>query len=195
MISKLTLPLVQRSGGTPAAERDHLIQVGWKYEGVAWTAPQTGAPVYRVYNQNSGEHHYTMSAAEKSNLTNLGWKDEGIGWYSDTSKRVPLYRLYNPNAKGQFEAGGHHYTKSGVERNSLITVGWLFEGIAWYGVGTPEATVPIVTTPEAAKQYWLSATGNKYHTRPDCRNMNPVTARQVSYADAVRSYQPCSICN
>lgn len=38
----------------------------WKYEGVAWTAPDVGNNVYRVYNPNSGEHHYTMGLNEKN---------------------------------------------------------------------------------------------------------------------------------
>lgn len=37
---------------------------------------------YRLYNQNSGEHHYTTSAAEKNNLVKVGWKYESIGWYA-----------------------------------------------------------------------------------------------------------------
>jgi cell division septation protein DedD len=112
-------------------ERDHLISVGWIYEGVGWKAPQTSnSPVYRLYNANGGEHHYTLSLTERDMLTAAGWLYEGIGWYSDDNKTVPLYRQYNPNAY----SCNHNYTISKDERNHLVGLGWIDEGISWYGV-------------------------------------------------------------
>ena len=113
------------------SERDNLRKVGWRYEGIGWTAPATSnTPVYRLYNPNGGDHHYTMSAEERDWLRGLGWKYEGIGWYSDDNKTTPLYRLYNPNAK----SGSHHYTTSASERDGLRKLGWHYEGIGWYGL-------------------------------------------------------------
>lgn len=42
---------------------------------------------------------------------------------------------------------------------------------------------------------WLSATGSKYHNKPDCGNMNPDNAYQVtiSYAEE-NGYDPCKKC-
>ena len=112
-------------------ECDNLIGFGWRYEGIAWNAPETSDTlVYRLYNPNAGDHHYTTSLAEKDNLVSVGWKYEGIGWYSAESDGQALYRLYNPNATG---AGSHHYTTSADERDNLISLGWRDEGIAWYG--------------------------------------------------------------
>ena len=112
-------------------ERDHLVGVGWNYEGAGWTAPtQSNTPVYRLYNANAGDHHYTTSVVERDHLVSVGWNDEGIGWYSDDSQRVPLFRQYNPNAI----AGSHNYTTSKEETDMLIGIGWHDEGIGWYGV-------------------------------------------------------------
>lgn len=113
-----------------AAERDNLVSVGWNYEGTAWNAPASGQPVYRMYNANAGDHHYTPNAGERDALVAVGWNYEGVGWYSDTAKKVPLYRLYNPNAI----AGSHHYTTNAGERDNLVSVGWQDEGIGWYGM-------------------------------------------------------------
>lgn len=42
---------------------------------------------------------------------------------------------------------------------------------------------------------WLSATGSKYHSIPDCGNMNPNNARQVSKSSAeAMGYDACSKC-
>lgn len=111
------------------AERNHLIVVGWRYEGIAWNAPKTGSPVYRLYNPNAGDHHYTLSAVERDHLVSVGWRYEGIGWRSASSQGVSLYRLYNSNAI----SGAHHYTTSSFESQSLQYLGWSYEGIGWYG--------------------------------------------------------------
>lgn len=113
-------------------ERQHLLSLGWKDEGIGWTAPSKGDAVYRVYNPNAGDHHYTMNKAEKNMLVSLGWKDEGIGWYSSTDKKaVPVYRQYNPNAK---KAGSHNYTTNKAEGNYLVSLGWHDEGIGWKAI-------------------------------------------------------------
>ncbi len=112
-------------------ERNNLVSVGWKYEGIGWTAPITSdKPVYRLYNQNGGEHHYTLDASERDFLVSLGWKFEDIGWYSADTDGIPLYRQYNPNAF----ANNHNYTADKSENDWLVSLGWKAEGIGWYGV-------------------------------------------------------------
>ena len=118
-------------------EYDQLGVIGWKQDGDAWTAPdKSNTPVYRLYNgkAKAGYHHYTTSAAERDHLVSIGWTDEGIGWYSDDNETSPLFRLYNPNALGDQEPGGHHYTTSAGERDHLVSIGWNDEKIGWYGL-------------------------------------------------------------
>ena len=112
-------------------ERDSLVSLGWKYEGVGWKAPKTSdTPVYRLYNPNAGDHHYTMSSGERDYLITVGCNYEGIGWYSDDSETVPIYRQYNPNAN----SGSHNYTVNKSENDWLVGLGWQDEGIGWYGI-------------------------------------------------------------
>ncbi len=114
------------------AEKDNLITLGWKYEGVAWYAPEfPDVPVYRLYNPNNGDHHYTTDVFERDHLIDIGWNDEGIGWYSEVLIAVPIYRLYDPNA---LLGGAHHFTVDMAERDHLIELGWKDEGIGWYGM-------------------------------------------------------------
>lgn len=115
-------------------EKNHLISIGWRYEGVGWEAPvKSERPVYRLYNPNTQDHHYTLVRAEKDMLIEAGWRYEGIGWYSASpSNGIPLYRQYNPNAK----SGQHNYTLSRGEVKHLIELGWRDEGIGWYGANT-----------------------------------------------------------
>jgi len=112
------------------SERDEVAAAGWEYEGVGWTAPNAGDPVYRVYNPYAGDHHYTLDVEERDGLVAAGWTDEGVGWRSDPGKAVPLYREYNPN---MFSCN-HNYTADRAEHDSLVSIGWADEGEAWYGV-------------------------------------------------------------
>lgn len=71
-------------------------------KGSGWIAPLQGQDVYRMYNPNAGDHHYTLNVNERF-LIKSGWRYEGVAWKS--SGQYPLYRLYNPNVR----AGSHHY--------------------------------------------------------------------------------------
>ena len=80
--------------------------------------------VYRLYNRNTSEHLLTSKYNEYISLSNKGWKQEGWTFEAYGSNKAeglkPVYRLYNPNAKG----GDHHYTKSKAEMNKLVKKGW-----------------------------------------------------------------------
>lgn len=113
-----------------ANEKNQLPKISkdWKYEGIAWYAPtSSGTQVYRVYNPKSGEHLYTKDANEIKVLSSkYGWKKEGTAFYSGGN--TPVYRLYNAAAG----VGSHFVTTSLNEKNSLVSRGWKYEGIAWY---------------------------------------------------------------
>ncbi|PLS30666.1 fibronectin [Bifidobacterium margollesii] len=88
-------------------------------------------PVYRVYNRNSGLHHYTTSAAERNMLVRLGWRDESRGASFVTVGRGtpgarPVYREYNRRS------GNHNWTLNKREHDMLVRLGWRDEGVAWY---------------------------------------------------------------
>lgn len=129
------------------AEKDHLVKVGWKYEGLGWLAPKerNDSAVFRLYNPNAGDHHYTTDFNEMKWLVDVHkWKFEGVGWYSDEQKGVKLYRAYNPNA----QAGAHNYTTSLGEQKHLLKVGWKDEGTAWYGVDPNKKDEPSTNPPK-----------------------------------------------
>lgn len=66
------------------AERDSLVAVGWRFEGVGWYSDDAErAVLYRQYNPNamSGAHNYTVSKEENDALVAAGWRSEGVAWY------------------------------------------------------------------------------------------------------------------
>lgn len=137
-------------------ERTVLDNVGWNYEGYGFVASYApigtigasaeGQAVYRLYNPNAGDHHYTKDVNEKNFLVSVGWNDEGIGWYTPTVTTTctqDVYRLYNPNATG---AGSHHYTTSAGEAQYLASVGWDYEGVSWLSAHDVETTNVVEAT-------------------------------------------------
>ncbi|MGG5371918.1 NlpC/P60 family protein [Enterococcus sp. AZ196] len=84
--------------------------------------------IFRMYNKNDGQHHYTQLTGEAVNLINVGWNYEGVGWVSPATG-ASVYRMYNPNN------GRHHYTPHAYEKDNLVKVGWKYEGVSWYTGG------------------------------------------------------------
>ncbi|MBT1165573.1 Ig-like domain-containing protein [Bifidobacterium simiarum] len=86
-------------------------------------------PVYRVYNRNSGLHHYTTNASERNMLVRLGWRNEGTSFITvakGTAGAKPVYREYNRHN------GNHNWTMNKKEHDMLVRLGWKDEGVAWY---------------------------------------------------------------
>lgn len=91
--------------------------------------PDGSKPMFRLYNQYTGEHLYTADYNEVTATVEAGWTYEKVEWWAPSSSTsVPVYRLYNPYVAG----GDHHYTTSEEEYNKLKDHGWKQEGIAWY---------------------------------------------------------------
>ncbi len=112
--------------------------------------------MYRLYNQNSGEHFYTSNEEEMSNLIRAGWKGEGMAWKAPSYSNTPVYRVYNPNS------GEHHYTTDIKERDHLLSLGWRDENIGWYSDDQERKPMYRVYNPNATGVY---AAGAHHYTR------------------------------
>lgn len=123
-------------------EKNYLVKLGWRYEGISMRVPLTGRQLFRIYNPNSGEHFFTLDAKERDHLKRVGWRYEGIAWHTPWAG-MPMYRVFNPNSRG---AGSHHYTMLLSERNHLLKLGWRNEGISWYTLGGAQPIAPVERT-------------------------------------------------
>ena len=128
-----------------------------KYFEVAHAAGAYKA-VHRLYNPNSGDHHYTTEMSEKQFLENVGWNYEGIGWFAAATSESPVYRLYNPNAT----SFNHHYTMDKNERDFLLNVGWKNEGIGWYSCNESDS-IPVyrVYNPNSGEHHYTKDKNEK----------------------------------
>lgn len=174
-----------------------VVKAGWRSEGNAWEAPNSGSPVYRVFNPNNGgDHHYTMNMGEVNNLKSKGWRYEGESWKSGGT--TPVYRLYNPNAK----SGTHHFTILASEKNNLVKAGWRYEGVAFYSGKSQTTTPPKPTEPKdpTIVSGWVGNTGKIFSTmqeaddygRAECLKAGSKYSRWVKitivYSDGSEKY-------
>ncbi|MCI1649850.1 leucine-rich repeat domain-containing protein [Bifidobacterium tibiigranuli] len=119
--------------------------------------PSLGTPVavYRVYNTNSGLHHYTTSLAEKNALVKLGWKSEGASFNAakqgSASGLKPVYREYNPHN------GNHNWTLNPTEHKQLVKLGWKDEGVAWYANPSGPVTVYRLYNPHSGEHVYTTS--------------------------------------
>ena len=68
---------------------------------------------------------------------------------------ITMYRLYNRNS------GEHFYTSDVEELNGLKTLGWEFEGIAWYAPSTSSTPVYRLYNPNAGDHHYTSDPGER----------------------------------
>lgn len=131
-------------------------KAGWTNEGTVWKAyghegdyrkfvnqdAKVGTPVYRLFNQYSGEHLYTTSTEEYNKNVAAGWTGEGVSYYTvkatngkpvqdatdakviNKDKVDSVYRMFNPFAK----VGTHLY--GGIEENAkCLADGWKADNV------------------------------------------------------------------
>lgn len=131
--------------------RDHTLYARWSVD-----AP---VPVYRIYNPNSGLHHYSVDVQEKNKLVSLGWRDEGISFKAvkaNSENSIPVYREYNP-----FD-GNHNWTVNEKEHDGLIRVGWKNEGVAWYVKSNGQIKVYRLYNPNSGEHVYTTSL-NEYN--------------------------------
>ncbi len=122
-------------GESPSAAQSYAQNYGIPFQGAL---PQNTLIIYRLYNQQTGEHFYTNSLAEQQAcLQNPIWKEEGYGWLAPASSDFPVYRVYNPYTTD------HHYTMDQGEYETLQTMGWIGEGIVFYSALPTNASKPL----------------------------------------------------
>ncbi len=118
-------------------------------------------PVYRMYNNASGEHFFTADTDEAKELERIGWTYEGVAW-NFAKSGTPVYRLYNSNSSE------HFYTADINERNNLVNSGWKYEGVAFY--------MNALCTENVNRLYNPNAVSNNHHFTVNEREKNRLIA-------------------
>ncbi len=162
-----------------------------KRQGAAVITAKVGKAEYKcrlkVKKYRSISHRYiTMKEGQRSRFS------------SSLTKEGTVWESANPDVAGVSETGrvtAYSKGKCKIYATTRQARRYVFHvTVQAAPVYNPAPTNPnpVPTLPSAV---WLSATGDKYHRIPNCGNMNPDRATQVSYAEAVqRGYQPCQNC-
>ncbi len=70
---------------------------------------------------------------------------------TNNSDYVSMYRMYNPNS------GEHFYTSNEAEKNNLVSVGWVYEGIAWNALKISDTPVYRLYNPNAGDHHYTTS--------------------------------------
>lgn len=90
------------------------------------SVPMPGTPVFRLYNEGTGEHMFTANEGEAGALVAAGWKDEGTAW-ANPDPGEAVYRMYNRHTDD------HMFTANFGEALGLQSAGWTYEGVFFFG--------------------------------------------------------------
>lgn len=146
-----------------------------------------GIPVYRTDKQGT-----VIAVSDGSTIT---WNQDPCNDYSDGSASA----AGGSSAAGSSSVG--NATASGASASAASsaaaasTTGSSGTDSSTDSSSADQAPQTEQTADPQGATVWLSATGSKYHSRPDCGNMNPVNARQISRSDAeAQGYEACKKC-
>ncbi len=162
--------VAQYSGTLGYSSFSNSYKKGWQYQSTgtingisgnvdmnAFADPRTvdlsgaeASSVFRVYNPNSGLHHYTTNGNEVASLVADGWNYEGVSFIAEDSGS-PVYRVYDPYD------GNHLLTLSSYEKESLVKLGWIYEGIAFYVDNTKTNEIYRLYNPNSGEHFFTAS--------------------------------------
>lgn len=134
--------------------------------------PVTKQTVYRFWSTKDRSHFYTISKSERNTVLKsylpYEWRYENVAYEAFNTQiagTVPLYRFYST------AHGGHFYTTSAGERNSLIsnptTSKWKYENVAFYvypsGSVEPSKNVYRFWSPTYRHHFYTASASEKNH--------------------------------
>ena len=101
---------------------------------------------------NLNTNHYIINGPSFISVMFSNSPDDGIILVIDTCifDTVDMFRLYNPNS------GEHFYTASGIERQTLIDLGWNDEGIGWTAPSISNTPVYRLYNPNAGEHHYTT---------------------------------------
>lgn len=147
----------------------------------SWDLLEASTPSWAVVSCGSGNSYGHPTAETMGKLS-----DMGIPVYR-TDDQGTVIALSNGDTISWNQDPCNDYT-SGSERQTETAQ-------ETYSASAAAETQEPAVSEEQGRTVWISATGSKYHSRPDCGNMNPDKAVQESESQALsQGYEACKKC-
>ena len=111
----------------------------------------TEAGTYYVWYKVFGDENHIDSKPDcvKATIEEEKKQDEPVK-PEEPAKTVDMYRLYNPNS------GEHFYTASAGEKDTLVKVGWTYEGVGWNAPEKSNTPVYRIYNPNAGDHHYTT---------------------------------------
>ena len=169
---------------------------------------------YNITPQNSAMNRYGDQAYMEKNIRDAGGATnfEAIITYPDHETMIPSHYKYTYTIKGNTvtdefdnvdpettlnDASDSNNNKGGSSSNSTSSHNG--GGSTSSDKGNTSADNSSSSSNDVDKiteKVWISETGSKYHSKPNCERMNPDKATQISIEKAeAMGYEPCSKCH
>ena len=136
------------------------------------------------YSKNSKATGYQIRYSTNSDMSN--YKTKNVTSKSTTSKTITGLskgEKYYVQVRTYKNVSGTKYYSAWSEKSTVTTK-------------KSSSSTSSKTTTSSSYYVWLSATGSKYHSIPNCGNMNPNKARKVTKSSAISSgYGKCKNCH
>ncbi len=168
---------------------------GWVQEDENWHYYDNDGKQKTGWLTDNNKYYYFNA----SGVMQKDWiKDQGKDYYLD-SNGVMQTGWKESNGKWYYlNSNGSMATNTTVDEYEIASNGVMQEKKAIRQVeqtNTYNFNNNVVETgDEQGETAYLSATGEKYHSRPDCGRMNPNKATKTTVAKAKQNHQPCSKC-
>lgn len=129
-------------GELPTPTREGYTFDGW-YTSKTGGTQATSSTIMDLYNRTIYAH-WTNNSSPAPSVTPEPSP-------SETTKKISMYRLYNPNS------GEHFYTSNTTEKNKLVSLGWIYEGIGWTAPSSGAPVYRMYNANGGEHHYTLSA--------------------------------------
>lgn len=151
-------------------------------------------PVAAHAEWRQGNNGWWYSQGGSSYAT--GWsKIDGKWYYFDSNGYMKTGWLYNSGNWFYLYGNGEMARDTKIDGYYLNSYGAWTTSVPTYSDLSTSGSTASATINNKSQTAYLSATGTKYHSRPDCGNMNPNKATKTTIAEAeAEGYGRCSKC-
>ena len=154
---------------------------------------------YNITPQNSTLNRTGKQADMEESIRKAGGCTDftAIITYPNTTTMTPSHYAYTYTLNGKVVKTefDNKSTSSSSKSSSSSTSGSNKKSSSSSTSNKKSSSNSTVESTPVGGQVWISATGSKYHNKPNCGRMDPNKARQISLSEAKsRGFEPCSKC-
>lgn len=162
----------------------------------SWDLLEASTPSWAVVSCGKGNSYGHPTAETMGKLSDMDipvFRTDDQGTVIAVSDRSTI--SWNQEPCNDYSSGDESTGSSSGSSDASTGSGVRYSGWSDSSQISDNSTETADTTDTQGAMVWISATGSKYHSIPNCGNMNPDNARQESESQALsEGYEACKKC-